>query len=198
MKYTKEFLRYFQPFPTFTARDARLFLNKNGAGGHYHRLFMHNMIKSGKVFAVQRGHYTLHNDPTIAGFMFSPFYYGLESALTYHKLWDYMMPITIITTRRVRRSSIEILGRNATVRRIQRRYFFGYSMVHYRDNAYIPMADMEKTLIDSIYFRSRFSKSVYAAMSKRIDRKKLGRYLKRYDAIVKKQVAMVLARSRNG
>ena len=54
------------------------------------------------------------------------------------------------------------------------------------------MGDIEKTFIDSVYFHSRFNKEVYAAMAKKIDRKKLVRYLKRYNSIVKKQVSDLL------
>ena len=192
MRYVKEFLRYFQAFPTFTTKDVRLFLLKNKASRGYHKIFMHNMLKSGKVFSVARGHYTLHDDPFIAGFAFSPFYYGLETALTHYKLWDYVTPMSIVTTKRVKKSSIVLLGRNASVRRIQRSNFFGYSMVRYEDNMYIPMADIEKTLIDSVYFHSRFSAAVYAAMTERIDKKKLDDYLKHYSSIVKKQVSDIL------
>ena len=54
------------------------------------------------------------------------------------------------------------------------------------------MADIEKTLIDSVYFHSRFNKGVYAAMAKKIDRKKLTRYLKLYNNVIKKQVDNLL------
>ncbi len=192
MKYVKAFLKYFQEFPTFTSKDVKLFLRKNGAGSNYYKIFMHNMVKSGKVFSIGRGHYTLQDDPIVAGFAFSPFYYGMETALTHYKLWNYMTPISIVTTKRIRKSSIELLGRNVSVRRIQKKNFFGYSAVYYKDNLYIPMADIEKTLIDSVYFHSRFNKEVYAAMSKRIDRKKLTRYLKHYSSIIKKQVGDLL------
>ncbi len=192
MKYVKAFLKYFKVFPTFTAKDAKLFLKKNGAGSDYYKVFMHNMIKSGNVFSVGRGHYTLHDDPVVAGFAFSPFYYGMEMALTHYKLWDYMTPISIVTTNRVRKGSIELLGRNASVRRIQKEKFFGYSMVYYKDDIYIPMADIEKTLIDSVYFHSRFNKGVYVAIAEKIDRKRLARYLKHYNNIIKKQVSDLL------
>lgn len=192
MKYVKAFLKYFQEFPTFTSKDVKLFLRKNGAGSNYYKIFMHNMVKSGKVFSIGRGHYTLQDDPIVAGFAFSPFYYGMETALTHYKLWNYMTPISIVTTKRIRKSSIELLGRNVSVRRIQKKNFFGYSAVYYKDNLYIPMADIEKTLIDSVYFHSRFNKEVYAAMSKRIDRKKLTHYLKHYSSIIKKQVGDLL------
>ncbi len=185
-------MEYFGTFPAFTTKDVKLFLRKNGAGSSYYKIFMHNMVKSGKVFPIMRGHYTLYNDPMMAGFAFSPFYYGMETALTYYKLWDYMTPISIVTTNRIKAGSIELLGRNATVRRIQKNKFFGYAMVQYGNSVYIPMADIEKTLIDSVYFRARFSKAVYAAIKKKIDMKKLEAYLKRYSAIVKRQVEGIL------
>ncbi len=192
MKYAKQFMKYFSTFPAFTTKDVKLFLRKNGAGSGYYKIFMHNMAKSGKVLPIMRGHYTLHDDPMMAGFAFSPFYYGMETALTHYKLWDYMTPISIVTTNRIKASSIELLGRNVTVRKIQRNKFFGYAMVQYGDSMHIPMADIEKTLIDSAYFHARFSKAVYAAMKKKIDRKKLDIYLKRYSAIVRRQVAGIL------
>jgi predicted transcriptional regulator of viral defense system len=188
VKYTNQFLEYFESFPAFTAKDVKLFMLKNGANGDYYKTFMHNMVKSGRAYAIGRGRYTLHDDPMVAGFAFSPFYYGMETALTYYKLWNYMTPISIVTMNRIRKGSIELLGRNATVRRIQKNKFFGYSMVNYKDNLYIPMADMEKTLVDSVYFHSRFSLEVYSEMAKRIDRKRLDSYLRRYSGIVKKQV----------
>ncbi len=150
MKYVKAFLGYFQAFPTFTTRDIKLFLRKNGAGSGYYKTFAHNMVKSGKALSVGRGRYTLHDDPMVAGFVFSPFYYGMETALTHYKLWNYATPISIVTTNRIRKSGVVLLGRNVSVRSIQKDKFFGYSMVRYTDDLYIPMADMEKTLIDSV------------------------------------------------
>lgn len=193
MKYINEFLKYFSAFPAFTARDARLFLGRHGASAAYCRLFMRNMIKGEKVFSIGRGRYTLHDDPMMAGFAFSPFYYGLESALTYHRLWDYVTPITIITTNRVRKTSIVLLGRNATVRRIKRRNFFGYSLVPYKDGVYIPVSDIEKTLIDSIYFHAPFSNDVYAAIAKKVDMKRLREYLTHYNKAVKTQIGAALS-----
>ena len=181
MKYVKQFLEYFRAFPTFTANDARLFLQKGGANSDYYMIFMHNLIKSGRAFSIKKGYYTLYDDLTIASFAFSPFYFGLETALTYHNLWDYMTPISIITTKTVRSGQREIIGRNVDVRRIQKSKFFGYSMVQYKDGFYMPMADIEKTLIDSVYFHTIFSKEVYANMSRKIDKKKLDMYLRSYD-----------------
>jgi len=193
MKYVKSFLEYFEKFPAFTVKDTKLFLQKNGAGKSYYKIFIHNMVKNGKIFVIKRGYYTIHDDPMTAGFAFSPFYYGMETSLTYYKLWNYMTPISIITTNRIRNGSIKLLGRNVTIRRVQKDKFFGYSMVQYKDNIYIPIADIEKTLIDSIYFHARLSKNVYAAIIDRADAKRLSRYLKHYNKIVKKQVSNLIA-----
>lgn len=178
MKYVQNFLAYFEKFPIFTTNDVKLFLRKSGGGRDYYKVFMHNLISSERVFQVKRGYYTLHNDPMTAGFAFSPFYYGLETALTYHGLWDYVTPISIITTKKATPGVRSIMERNVSVRRISRKMFFGYSMVKYENLFYIPMADVEKTLIDSFYFHTVFNKEVYAMLLKRMDTKKLRAYLK--------------------
>ncbi len=185
MKYG-EFVKYFDTFPTFTMRDARLFLKKHGASDDYCRLFMHNIIKGGKVFRIGRGTYTLHDDPMLTGFAWSPFYYGMETALTHYGLWNYVTPISIITSKRVRKREITLLGRNAKVRQLSRKYMFGYSMVEY-SGMHIPMASIEKTLIDSVYFHERFSNEVMAAIMKRIDRKVLADYLKVYPLVFRQR-----------
>ena len=57
----------------------------------------------------------------------------------------------------------------------------------------MPIADIEKTVIDSIYFHARFSKDVYAKIVGRVDHKKLNHYLKSYSKIIRKQVDDLLA-----
>ncbi len=191
MKYVKEFLNYFDTFPTFTAKDVKLFLYKKGAGEDYHKIFMHNMLKSGRVFSIKKGCYTLHDDPMVMGFAFSPFYYGLETALTYYKLWDYMTPITIITTQKVRSGFRVLSGRKIEVRRISKRAFFGYSMVLYKDNFYVPMADIEKTLLDLIYFNSSTSDKVFQDVLKKCNKKKLEGYIKKnYNLRIRRRIYM--------
>jgi hypothetical protein len=192
MKYVKSFLEYFGGFTTFTANDAKLFLRKNGADKDYHKVFMHNLIGSGRVFRIKKGYYTLHDDLMTAGFAFSPFYYGLETVLTYNGLWDYVTPVSIITTGKAKSGVRDVLGRNVSVRRISKKMFFGYSMVKYENSFYIPMADIEKTLIDSVYFRALFNREVYEKMIGRIDAGKLGKYLESCPRIVRLRVEALM------
>lgn len=184
MKYMNGFLAYFKGFPIFSANDVKLFFHKNGANGDYYKIFMHNLINKNRIFRIKKGCYTAHNDLMVAGFAFSPFYYGLETALTYHKLWDYVTPITIITTKKVRNGIREILGRNVSVRRISKKMLFGYDTVNYEDKFYVPIADMEKTLIDSVYFNASFNEEVYRSLISKVNKKKLNGYLKNYSEII--------------
>ena len=152
---------------------------------------MHNLIGSKRAFQVKRGYYTLHDDLMVAGFAFAPFYYGLETALTYHKLWDYMTPITIMTTKSVRSGNRSVFGRNVSIRRISKKMFFGYSLVKYEELFYIPMADIEKTLIDSVYFHQP-SKEVYRSILDRTDVRNLRNYLKACPKAVRSQVKVLI------
>jgi predicted transcriptional regulator of viral defense system len=193
VKYVRRFLEYFSKFPIFTTNDVKLFMSKSGAGKDYHKIFMHNMVISERVFQIKRGYYTLYNDPMAAGFAFSPFYYGLETALTYYDLWDYMTPISIITSKKAKPGIRNVLGRNVSVRRVSKKMFFGYSMINYENLFYIPMADIEKTLIDSVYFHTIFNKEVYKKISKNLDSEKLQKYLRHCSRIVASQVEALMA-----
>jgi len=193
MKYVKPFLDYFSGFPIFTSNDVKLFLDKNGAGGGYYKIFMRNLVASGRAFQIKKGYYTLHNDLMTVGFAFTPFYYGLETALTHYNLWDYVTPISIITTRHVRSGIRSVFGRNVSIRRISKRMFFGYSLIKYEDLFYIPMADIEKTLIDSVYFRTVFNGGVYKEILKKVDTKKLHKYLDTCPPVVKSKVKVLMS-----
>jgi predicted transcriptional regulator of viral defense system len=193
MKYVKEFLNYFKSFPTFSAKDVKLFLRKNGAGKDYYKIFMHNLLNSKRVFSIKKGYYSLYDDPMIMGFAFSPFYYGLETALTYYKLWDYMTPITIITSKKVRSGFRTLYGRKVNIRRISKSAFFGYSMVPYKDDIYVPMADVEKTLLDFIYFNSDISDDVFQNLLKKCNKKKLETYVrKNYTSRIKRRIYVTI------
>lgn len=194
MKYVEKFLEYFGGFPAFTSNDVKLFLDRNGAGEGYYKTFMHNLVASGRAFQIKKGHYTLHDDLMAAGFAFSPFYYGMETALTHYDLWDYMTPVSIITAKRVRSGMRTFFGRNVSIRRISEKMLFGYSMVKYEDLFYVPMADIEKTLIDSVYFHAAFSEDVYGRIFEKADLKKVDKYLSAYPEAVKSRMRVLIAR----
>lgn len=190
MKYVTIFIKYFRKFPIFRFKDARLFLIKNGASEDYIRKFMSLMIRSGRIYRITKGSYTLHLDPNIAGFAFRPFYYGLGTALNFYKMTEQQYNPIIITPKNVRSGVRVILGQNTIIRHIKREFFFGYEKVM-GDTFYYYVSDVEKTLIDSVYYNHVFEVYVYMNIMKKVSIKKLKNYLKKYNKRVKQKTLLL-------
>jgi len=71
------------------------------------------------------------------------------------------------------------MGGNVLIKRLDKKYFFGIDYVRQGD-FYYPYSDIEKTFIDMIYFNEYLDEEVLVEMKKRIDKKKLREYLKKY------------------
>jgi predicted transcriptional regulator of viral defense system len=191
MKYKKAFGEFFSKFPLFNFNDARLFLIKNGASEIYTRKFLSLMIKSGMIYRLTKGKYTMHRNSDIIGFAFQPFYYGLGSALNYHDVTEQQYNTTIITPRNIRSGTRVIFGLNSVIYHIPKELFFGYDRIK-TSNFYVYISDMEKTLVDMVYFRLVPEDYVYENIAKKIDPSRLKEYLKNYKDPVKEEVYRIL------
>ncbi|MGC8533768.1 MAG: type IV toxin-antitoxin system AbiEi family antitoxin domain-containing protein [Candidatus Parvarchaeum sp.] len=180
IKYRKEFLEHFKDRDYFSAKDAELFLTQKGASKDYARLTLHKLEKKGEIKRLKRGYYSFSDNLDTIGFIFEPFYYGLQEALSLHGLWNQQTNPVVITTRKVRTGIRSVLGRNILIRHIQRKMFFGYEAKRVGNN-FLPVSDLEKTLIDFVYFKAAIPKDVLEEMKKRIDKEKLQRYLDKLD-----------------
>ncbi len=178
IKYKKEFMDHFRDRKYFSIKDAELFLMQGGASKDYARLMLYNLRKKGEIKRLKRGYYSFDEDLDIVGFIFEPFYYGLQEALSLQGLWEQGTNPVIITTRKVRTGMRSILGRNIIIRHIQKKMFFGYEPKRVKDR-FMPVSDIEKTLIDFVYFKSALPDDVLREIIKRLDRNKLERYLKK-------------------
>jgi predicted transcriptional regulator of viral defense system len=87
--------------------------------------------------------------------------------------------VVIVTTRKVRIGIHEILGSNVLVHRINPKYFFGFTLLKYGE-FFIPVSDVEKTLLDFIYFKQPLSKNTISEIKKNLNANKLKKYLKVY------------------
>jgi len=67
-------------------------------------------------------------------------------------------------------------SRNYLVRRINRNIFFGYKLLKY-EQFYIPVSNIEKTLIDLVYFGIRVPDEVISFMIGKFNRKTFNSYL---------------------
>ena len=174
MLYEKRFTEYFSKVQIFTFKDASRFLKRLGASDAYTKLFMHNQLKKG-MRRIAKGVYTFQDTDAVIGFAYSPFYYGMEYALTIHRLWTQMANPVIITTRSVIPGERESGGTQITVRKISARMFFGAEQLPY-EGMFIPVSNREKTLIDFIYYRVSLSAEAMGALVAVCDKEKLRKY----------------------
>ena len=69
--------------------------------------------------------------------------------------------------------------------------FFGFEMVKYYD-FWIPISDIEKTLIDFVYFKQPLSKETLKEMKKKIRPNIMREYLKRCPKYLSRRVRALL------
>ena len=187
MKYMKEFISHFQDRTVFSIRDAKTFLKQKGISQAYLHLLIHSLLKNGKLKRVNRGVYTFRNELEVAGFAFSPFYYGLHEALSLHNLWGQETNPVIITPRKVRQGVREVMQANIVVRRIDRKMFFGFEMIKHC-SLWLPVSTPEKTLIDFVYFREKLPETALQEITSTLGEDILQQYLKKCPVWVKKRV----------
>ena len=169
--------------PVFRAKDIEL-LVKNKKYAH---LILHNLVKRGEIKRVTKGWYSLYEDPIVSVFCFKPAYIGLQEALSLHDLWEQETNVVIVTTRKVRVGLRKIMGSNVILHRIDQKYFFGLDYLKYGD-FFIPVSDVEKTLIDLVYFNEIPGEDVLQEIRKRMEMKKLKEYLNNYPLKFRKKV----------
>ncbi len=176
MKFMKQFIEEFSKKPAFGIDEVKTFIRRRKASEGYHKLLIQNLLKSGRIYKITRGAYTFYDEVQYVGFAFPPFYYGLEDALSLRGLWEQETNPVIITPRKVRNGIRQFDSRNYLVRRIKRDMFFGYTLLKY-EQFYIPVSNIEKTLIDLVYFDIRIPDEIISTMIKKMNRETFNSYL---------------------
>ncbi len=145
----------------------------------YAKLLVHNLLSHGKIKRLTKGYYSLSNDPSLLVFCMKPAYLGLQDALSAHNLWEQETIPIILTTRNVRQGIRPVCGANVLIRRIEQNHYFGIDYIQ-QGEFYFPYSDIEKTLIDMVYFQQPIISSVLRSIKKKVDQKKLRLYLSHY------------------
>jgi hypothetical protein len=111
--------------------------------------------------------------------------------LSIHHLWEQQAIPIILTARKVKPGIRKVLGVNTRIRKIKKNYLFGFDYL--KDGEfYLPYSDIEKTLIDFVVFKEKISKEVLALMKKRLNMKKVNKYLKAYSKKTRKKVMNIV------
>ncbi|MFW6009494.1 MAG: type IV toxin-antitoxin system AbiEi family antitoxin domain-containing protein [archaeon] len=134
---------FFNNLPFFTNEDLEAFTHKN-----HSYVLLTKLKKTNKIIQIEKGKYTLHDDPLIyASNIVYPSYISGLSALYYYGLTTQIPIKVIVLTKDVKRNNKYI-----NFIQISNELFFGYEKKQYK-NFEIFIANKEKLLIDSIYFQ---------------------------------------------
>ncbi len=161
--------------PIFTARDVAAMVGDRG----YALLLLHNLAAKGEIHRVARGRYSRLDDPVLAVFAFAPAYLGLQEALSLRGEWEQETNVVLVTSGKAAPGVREVLGSKVVVHRVAPKYFFGFDHVPYGEFD-VPVSDLEKTLIDLVYFRESPGPDALGGLLERADREVLDGYLGRY------------------
>ncbi len=170
--------------PVFSLSSLRRIVGENNP---YLHILIHNLLKKREMFRITKGWYSSRDDPTLAVFCFKPAYLGLQEALSIHNLWEQETNVIIMTTKRVREGTRSVFNNNVFIKRIPPSLFFGIEYKQYGDFS-VPVSDVEKTVLDMVFFNQPMDTNIIAAFRKKIDRKKIKEYLQRYDEQMRKNV----------
>jgi predicted transcriptional regulator of viral defense system len=195
MKYVNDIRERFSSpnFPIFKARELRTM----GVGAGYSKRLVHMLLSKKEITRITRGVYTFHDNLNVVGFAFAPFYYGLEDALRIRGLSEQGTNPIIVTRRNVRAGVRQFKGSNYVVHRIGKEFFFGYDLMKVGD-FWIPVSDVEKTVIDMVYFKDHIRDELWPGLIKAISMKKLKGYLKRYKPRFREKVLSTIKEMKEG
>jgi predicted transcriptional regulator of viral defense system len=194
MKYIKQLEEQFkrQNYPVFRSYE----LDSFGVGKKYRKRLLHLMLSNRKIKRITRGVYTFHDDVNVVGFAFAPFYYGFEDALSIRGISDQGTNPIVVTIRNVRRGRRVFEGRNYIVRHIPEEQFFGYGMVR-QGNLWVPVSDVEKTIIDMLYFDDYIRDELWPGILKELNRERLRAYLQKYKKDLRNKVENMVKESKS-
>ena len=184
MKYIKEIRDYFKKNVVVSIYSLKRFLISKGASEDYVYQVVNMLLKRHEINRVIKGFYSIYDDPTLIVYCLNPAYIGLESALSFHNLWEQETNINVITPGKLRTGVRTVFGANLYIHHLDPKYFFGYDFVNYYDFK-IPVSDVEKTLLDLIYFKHHISQETVREIKKVISMRKLKGYLRNYHKNIK-------------
>jgi len=186
-KYLKNIEDLFKKSPIVSSSSISRIINSKKNIKQYSKQLIRNLILKDKIRRLTKGFYTIHDDISLVVFCFKPSYLGLQDSLSFHELWEQETIPIIITSRKIRQGIRKILGMNILIRRIDKKYLFGFEYYKH-DKFYLPYSNIEKTFIDMVYFRQKMSKDMIKTITKRIDKERLNSYLKVYSKEFRKKV----------
>ena len=122
-------------------------------------VYINRMLKKKLIFRLERGKLSLNEDPFISASQIAfPAYLSLSSALYLHGIIK-QVPDKIYLITSMKKKSLNIFGMSVILIKVNPKLMFGYSQEK-KGESYIYLADIEKAVIDSLYFL-RYCRIIY-------------------------------------
>lgn len=194
-KYLEKIEKLFIKSPVVDAASISRITGGGKKARQYYKQLIRNLVIKGKVKRLSKGFYTMHNELSLAVFCFKPAYLGLQDALSLHDFGEQETIPVILTARKARNGIRQVSGANMLIRRIDKKYLFGYEYIK-QGGFYFPVSDIEKTFIDMVYFREKIDTDLLSSIKKAVDKKKLESYLRMYPERFMAKILKIMARPR--
>ena len=170
---TLQLLKRLEAYPLFTQNDVSKLVNKSSK---YIKTLLSRLFKQGIIKRVERGKYSVHDDPMIfASYIATPSYLGLWTAIRHYNMTQ-QQPSSLFVLSPVKRKSITF--QNIEIIFIKTCQMFGYNKERYFDFD-IFISDREKTIIDSLLFKIPIEDVSKALENEEISFEKLADYAKK-------------------
>lgn len=138
--------------PVFTLDDMR----HEGVKRNYSKKMLFMMAKAGRIKRIERGKYTCLDDHiAVAAHITEPCYISLWTAMSMRNLTTQVpFSVEVVTSRKRFRKHINFSGVRIIFRYAEPRFMFGYENIVWKENIRIPVAKIEKIILDAVYFGS--------------------------------------------
>lgn len=174
-------------YPVFSVKNIAGVLDKDM---NYSYLAAYRLKKSGTIHEIEKGKYSMEEDPFIvASWIVWPSYISGYAALNYHKLTE-QLPFTIqvMTTRKRKRKTISYANAKIEFVKTGKKTFFGFRRINYQGKE-IFIAEKERAIIDALASRKMSlgeAEDIIKNNKRKISKKKLFFYAKSAKEIYKK------------
>ena len=186
-KYQDKIINLFEKSPVVDYSSIKRIINNP----EYAKQLIRNLVLKKKIKKLTKGFYTKHDEPSLIVFCFKPSYLGLQDSLSMHNLWEQETIPVVITSKKIRSGLRKMNGINILIRRIDKKYLLGYDSLKVGE-FYLPYSDIEKTLIDMVYFKQKISPETLKNIKLNLNKPKLKKYLQIYPKTFRKKVLLLV------
>lgn len=151
-------LNVLKDYPLLTIKDLSRITGKKP---DYVKIMVNRMLTGGLIYGVERGKYTMHDDPLVfASHIIYPSYISLWSALRFHDMTTQLPGKTFVTASKSKKN-INFLGKEIIF--LKTKHLWGYGKCRY-DKFEVFVSDKEKTVIDCLLTMEVPLREVYGAL----------------------------------